>query len=365
MKIAFLAGYSSIHTVKWVNELARRGHNVHLITMHPGREELHKSVQVYILPFKPPLGYYLNVRRLKVLLRKIKPDILNTHYASGYGVLGRLCGFHPHILSVWGDDVYGVPDRSILFRKIITKNLCRADWICSTSKTMAQRVNELFPVRGLTVTPFGVNTEVFMPMPKEQICNRLLVGTVKALSPDYGIDTLIKAFAEIKNELSDMPGSLELLIVGDGPQRAEYEDLVHTLGIQHCTTFTGAVPHGMVPNYLNQLDIYVAASRAAESFGVAVVEASACGIPVIVSDAGGLPEVVNREITGIIVEKDDVEALAHAIKRLIGNEPLRRQMGAAGRRHVLDHYQWKQNADIMEDVYQQVYRDFRNNNRGV
>lgn len=82
MKIAFLAARNSVHTVKWANEMAERGHDVYIITMHPGTEPLNKIIKVYSLPYKPPLGYYLNVWHLKRILIQINPDIFNTHYAS-------------------------------------------------------------------------------------------------------------------------------------------------------------------------------------------------------------------------------------------------------------------------------------------
>ncbi len=96
-----------------------------------------------------------------------------------------------------------------------------------------------------------------------------------------------------------------------------------------------------MPAELNKLDVYVALSRThSESFGVAVIEASACGLPVVVADVGGLPEVVERDLTGFIVPPNDPAAAAKAIARLIGDGQLRRRMGDAGRAHVAAHYEW-------------------------
>ena len=157
---SFLVGHSSIHTVKWVNEMALRGHEVHLITMHPGTEELHQNIQVYKLPFNPPHGYYLNTWHLKRLLQQINPDILNTHYASGYGTLARLSGFHPNLLSVWGSDVFDFPYESRIKMKIMQRNMAAADQIASTSNIMKQQTEKIYrPNKEITITPFGVDSD--------------------------------------------------------------------------------------------------------------------------------------------------------------------------------------------------------------
>src|SRR3546814_7786428 len=92
---------------------------------------------------------------------------------------------------------------------------------------------------------------------------------------------------------------------------------------------------------LRQFHIYVAVSRDdSESFGVAIIEASACGLPVIVSDAGGLPEVVDHESTGLVIPRDSPSDLARAIVRLALDAPLRQRMGGAGRPRVERHYEW-------------------------
>ena len=127
---------------------------------------------------------------------------------------------------------------------------------------------------------------------------------MKTLAATYGIDLLIQAFSTlVADPLLQADGlaqRLRLLIVGDGPEYATLTSLAQTLGVSAVTTFAGVVPHCDVPAWLNRLDIYVAASRQ-ESFGVAVLEASACGLPVVVSAAGGLPEVVRSGETGFIV----------------------------------------------------------------
>jgi glycosyltransferase involved in cell wall biosynthesis len=356
MKIAFLAGHSSIHTVKWVNEMSLRGHEVHLITMHPGTEELHQNIQVYKLPFAPPHGYYLNAWHLKRLLQQINPDILNTHYASGYGTLARLSGFHPNLLSVWGSDVFDFPYESMMKKKIIQRNLSAADRIASTSNIMKKQTVTIYkPEKEIAITPFGVNCEKFRPMEYNRDKNKIRIGTVKKMASKYGIATLIEAFAIAKHKYQ---GDIELILVGGGPEEEDLKLLAQKLDVGSYVDFVGLIPHHTVPEYLNSFDIYVALSDS-ESFGVAIIEASACGIPVVVSDAGGLPEVVADEQTGFIVPRNNPEEAADRILQLLNDSSLRKKMGNAGRKFVLDNYEWKENADRMKRLYEIIVEEHR------
>ena len=146
---------------------------------------------------------------------------------------------------------------------------------------------------------------------------------------------------------ADPQADVELLAMAD--------QLLKELGIADVTTFVGQVDHQGVPAQLAEIDIYVALSRLdSESFGVAVLEASAMALPVVVSDAGGLPEVVVDGQTGIVVKRDDPAAAAAALEELVLDPERRTAMGAAGRRHVEEKYSWGASVELMESVYRSL-----------
>ncbi len=362
-KIAVLSARSDIHTVRWVNGLIERGYEVHLFTMHDGGDPLHQEATVYHLPWQPSLGYFANAIRLRQLLIDLNPDILHTHFASGYGLLGRLSGYHPHVLSVWGQDVYEFPNRSKIHRYILQENLNRADVVCSTSRAMARETRKICPtLNPIYITPFGVDTNKFSP---QTACNAqehdrsFVVGTVKNLEEKYGIDRLIEMFAILHKNLNKanrkLANNLHLLIVGGGSERGAYERLAQDCGISDRTTFVGNVSHDKVPSYLNKIDVYVALSRY-ESFGVAVIEASASGCPVVVSDVGGLPEVVHHGVTGFVVPGKSRSEAAQAVEKLLTNKERMTRMGKAGRRFVATKYSWSRSLEKMEIVYENILR---------
>lgn len=337
MRIAFLADLGSIHTVRWVNVFAEHGHEVHVVSINKAQEPIHPDVMIHLLPFKAPAGYYLNAFSLKKILKKIKPDILNAHYASGYGTLARLSGFHPLVLSVWGSDVYDFPYRSAMKMRIVQKNLDAADVICSTSHAMAEQTKKILRHEKIIhVTPFGIDTNVFTP--KEKCSEKArVIGTVKTMSRKYGVDILIGAFAEVCRATGDP--ELQLMLAGDGDQTEELRQLAKVLNIADRVVFMGRIPHEKVPEVLHSFDIYAALSRQ-ESFGVAVLEASACGLPVVVSDAGGLPEVVEDGVTGVVVPKENIQAAADAFEALLTDMSARRRMCECGVAHVEQNYAW-------------------------
>ena len=355
MKVAFLAGLNSIHTIRWVNIFAEHGHEVYVISCHKlGNNMLHPGVKVYMLPFKAPFGYYLNVFAIKSILREIHPDVLNAHYASGYGTLARLSGYHPLVLSVWGSDVYDFPYESHTKMSIIQKNLDAADIICSTSEVMKIQTEKLLiHPKKIFVTPFGIDTIRFTP--KENFSHEVhIIGTVKTLAPKYGISTLIKSFAIVLDKLEKLEkeSQLKLVIAGDGPQRNELENLAAELNIYDKCEFLGKIPHEKVPEVLHSFDIYAALSEFdSESFGVAILEASACGLPVVVSDSGGLPEVVEDGVTGIVVPKHDPEAAADAILQLIRCDKKREVYGRNGIQRVKRLYLWEDCYHIMLEAF--------------
>jgi glycosyltransferase involved in cell wall biosynthesis len=367
MKICFLSGASTIHTVRWVNAMSSLGHKVSLITLqHPELDKIDESVDIYELPIKNKLGYYLNVPKVKKLLGQIKPDIVNAHYASGYGTLARMVNFQPTLLSVWGSDVYDFPYSSKLNMKIIRKNLQAATRIASTSFVMKTQTEELItPAKPIYVTPFGVDLKKFKPSREKQDIRYITIGNVKKLEEKYGIRYLVEAVSILleklrKNNFDEIANKIRLLIVGGGSQKEELEELSKNLMIDQITKLVGPVAHDEVPNYLNKLDIYCSPSTLdSESFGVAIIEASACELPVVVSNVGGLPEVVKNGETGLICKAKNSEDLAKKLYELVINEDIRIKMGKLGRQHVLKEYDWNKNVKLMESIYLEMVTNWK------
>jgi glycosyltransferase involved in cell wall biosynthesis len=356
MRIFLLSAANVGHTVRWANALAEAGIEVHLASVHPFDDSLDSRVFVHHLPVRAPFGYFFSFLKMRQLIKKINPDLLNAHYATGYGLLAMLVGFKPTLLSVWGSDVYDFPEKSFLHKLLVRKILSAMTAIASTSHCMAKRTNDIYKHRNIFITPFGVDENIFYPVTKGPPSSQktIVIGTVKTLANKYGIDTLLEAFS-IVQETAGKEFNLTLEISGGGPDFETLKNLASKLGIEHQTVFHGSVPHNDVPHLINKLDIYVALSRLdSESFGVAIIEASACGKPVVVSDADGPAEVVVCGKTGIVVERNNPIAAANALLELIYSDDLRNEIGLAGRSHVIEHYRWSDSVKKMIDLYKRI-----------
>ncbi|MFF2752140.1 glycosyltransferase [Psychrobacillus sp. NPDC058041] len=351
MKIALLAPSKSIHTHKWALFYQSQGIDVKVYTFKDHYSEVNANqIPTEILPKILPgkASYLAAAPALKKMLKEWNPDVLHSHFVSSYGLLGAMVNYKKYFVSVWGKDIFVFPKKSRLNKKLIEFTLNKATAICSTSHVMAKETN-LYTNRPIEVTPFGVDIEKFYPSPNiAEADEKIIVGTVKALEDKYGIADLVRGFALFHKEF---PNS-ELLITGEGPQRAEYEELAKNMGIEEVTTFTGKVPNTEVPAVIRKMSIFaVPSTEDSESFGVAAVEAMACGVPVVVSNVGGLPEVVVQDVTGIVTDKNSPEQLAAAFKKLARNSDLRASMGKAGVAHVKEHYSWIDNAHYMLSLY--------------
>lgn len=164
--------------------------------------------------------------------------------------------------------------------------------------------------------------------------------TVARLDFHKGIDTVIRALPAIRAAFP----TARYAVAGIGSRRASLERLVTDLGLEDAVRLLGFVPDQDLPALYTAADLFLLVSRRydllVEGFGISIVEASASGLPVIAGRSGGIPEAVREGETGMVVEPDDPAAVANAAIRLLGDEALRRRVGAAGRAAVEAYYNW-------------------------
>lgn len=370
MRVLILGNYVSPHILKWSKSLAKKGIDICLVTFPSIEEDLfqgYDNITVHSLGVLPKkflhstkvgrfskINYLRGIPTLRKIIMNFKPDIVHSHYASGYGLVGALSGFKPFIVSVWGTDVFSFPKVSILHRLIFKFIMLRADKILSTSNIMAEETKK-YTNKEIIVTPFGIDLDKFRPQQLESLFRKgdIVVGTIKNLSPKYGIEVLLEAFKILKEKFTELP--LKLLIVGGGELESKLKRIVLDYNLEESVLFTGLINYEEVPKYHNMIDIFVALSNDdSESFGVSIIEASATEKPVVVTSVGGLKEVVSNRETGFVIKPNDPIEAAMFIEKLILNKSLREEMGTKGRQRVKELYDFNNNLDQMIQIYHET-----------
>lgn len=153
----------------------------------------------------------------------------------------------------------------------------------------------------------------------------IVIGQVGNLTNHKRPDVLIKCFADAYKKNN----KLRMILIGGGPMHDELATTIAELGLDSIIKLAGYVPD-VLPYYQHVLDINVLASTN-EGLGISVIEASACRLPSIVTDCTGLREVVDKDITGLTFQQDDLEQLSADILRLSRNTESRQKMGLAAR----------------------------------
>lgn len=360
IKVLLLSDSHSEHTEKWALGLASRGIHIGLFSFNRSTYRWFENVENITLLHetdntvnakknRTKFKYIKYVSDLKKAIREFQPDILHAHYATSYGLIGALSGFHPYIISVWGEDVYKFPNASGLHKSLLKYNLKKADEILSTSDIMRNETRK-YTHKDIMVTPFGVDTQVFSKKEVKKDKDTIYMGTIKAIEDKYGIKYIIEAADILKNKVGDK--KLKVLLIGPGTKIGYYKNMVKEMGLEGIVEIPGRIPFNEVSDYHNLLDVFLNVSiDDSESFGVAVVEALACETPVVVSDVGGLKEVVEHGEYGIVVKKKNPVEIAEAVERIINDKDYAHNIAIKGRQHVLKKYDFNVCLDKMIHIY--------------
>lgn len=180
-----------------------------------------------------------------------------------------------------------------------------------------------------------------------EIKNKMIIGNVSRLTKEKGQDILIRAIPEV---IKQIPNAI-FMIVGDGPDRRYYEQLIKELGVFKNVRMPGFVVD--VNYYYSLFDIFVFPTVwNLEGFGLVAVEAMSKKVPVIGSSNMPVPEIVIDNSNGIIVPKGDSNELAKAVIRLCLDEDLRKKLGLNGYRDVYEKYDIKIIAKKFMDLFE-------------
>jgi phosphatidyl-myo-inositol alpha-mannosyltransferase len=177
--------------------------------------------------------------------------------------------------------------------------------------------------------------------------NILFVGR---LEPRKGAMYLMEAYAKLKPKHPE----LRLILCSVGPLLGRLRRFVRVHRLED-VLFAGRVSDADKARFYKTAQIFCAPSTGQESFGIVLLEAMAAGLPVVASDIHGYKRVVQRNVTGLLVEPRDPDAIAGALERLLCEPPLRERLGQAGAK-LAPQYDWSHVTTQLVELYEEVIR---------
>jgi len=200
----------------------------------------------------------------------------------------------------------------------------------------------------LEVVPLGVEPWALTGRPFRDHPAPFQIFYVGRLAPVKGVHLLIAAVDRLLKEGRDV----RLRLVGDGPERWKLEGDVKRRDLNSRVVFEGQIHTDQVRALLNDADVF-AMSSFAEGLPVVLMEAMSMVIPCVAPQIGGIPELIRNGIDGLLVPPSNHEELARAIAVLMDDPALRRRLGEAGRKQVLEKYNLTRNTARLGSVFRQ------------
>lgn len=307
-------------------------------------------------------GFPATILALRRLLRELRIDVVNVHFPGSWSVhfaVLRRMGIAKLVTSIHGADVLSNGARDHVPHGAINQLFAASDLVIVPSKGFQVAVRNVWPKAHdatMETIPNGIDPAElgYDERAGETAVDPPYVMSIMQLMPHKGPDVLIRAFSESAAQIP----SLGLRIIGDGAKRQEYEALVASLGLTDRVQFLGYQDRESVARNLRGCSLFVLPSRTnSESFGIAIAEAMALNRAVIGSNIGGLPELIEHNVTGLLVPPGDVTALSAAMQRLLQNADERKRLGQAGGNYIRRERLWRNTGERYVDVIQGVYKN--------
>ncbi len=257
-----------------------------------------------------------------------------------FAILRKICSWKL-IVTLQGNDVHDLPKASLQHRWLVKRLLRSADAIIGVSRSLLDELSRIFPglaqktavIANGAPLPLPAECAPFFPYSDRQISGFIL--TVGHVIHRKGIDLILRAMKMARECGCD----LKLIIVGDGPERANLSRLADDLGLRENVHFAGNQPHSITLEFFRRCLFFVLASRE-EGLPLVLVEAMAHNKAVVATRVDGIPELVKDGLTGLLAEPENPASLAAALVKLYKNKELRENVARRGQELVLREYTW-------------------------
>ena len=358
-------GGSGIVATQLAIELAKKGHDIHLISYDTPfllRTSRHPNITLDLVdilsyPLFRDIGApytILAASKLVNIVRKWDLDLLHIHYAIPVGVsayLAKNITNIPVALTAHGSDIHtlGIDPA---YNPVISHVFENVDGLSTVSDYLKREIETNFSAqKNIEVLYNPIDTEKYRKI-DVSLCDFRIKHEknfvhVSNFRPVKNAPFIVESFAEIVKNYPEVG----LIMVGEGPERKKCEDIANKLGIRDHVSFQG-VRTSITPIYNCGSALLSASTN--ESFGLTIAEAMSCESPVIAPNVGGIPEVLDHKKNGFIYELGNKEEFVEYMSTLLDNEELVGKMGAKGRQKVIDRFESSKIADRYVKWYSKI-----------
>lgn len=350
-------GGANAHIRETYVHLREMGHDVRIITApwgdDPPAQDVIQIGQAIAVPFNGSIGRVTLSLRLEWLVSRMLEreqfDVIHHHepfvpFLSFQILDSAKC---PNVATFHAFGGFSVS--YWLGRFVLDRYVNRLDSRICVSSAARHFVSRYFP-GDYRIIPNGVDVDFYAsakPFPefRDGKTNILFVGRCE---PRKGAMYLMRAYARLKERCPET----RLILASSGPQLGELRRFVRDNHVRD-VLFAGRVSDIDKARFYKTADIFCAPSTGQESFGIVLLEAMAAGCAIVASDIHGYKKVVQRNVSALLVEPREVDALTAALERLVGDPALRERMGRAGMQRAPE-YDWSHVTAQLVGVYEQV-----------
>lgn len=373
MKLCYITNPNAIHARRWLEHFAKRGHEVYLLTIVNEFAPI-EGVKIYYIPPVPLklskkfgrgegwLSLIFSSWSIRRLVKLIKPDVVHAHSAAFFGWLAALTGFHPLIITLWGNDILADQGALRFPKNILTPlALKQADMVTGMSDYLLNAAKiYLKPNTKTRVIRNTADLKIFNPhldagflKNKLELGNSPVILSPRPFEPVYNTDTIVAAIPLV---LEQLPQARFVLI--NDTSRKKYSDYTAQIltkiaerGLEQVIRYVTDIPHPEMVYYYRMSDVVISITSS-DGFPVSVSEAMACGIPVVLSDIPHLKEIFSDGRNALTVPPQNPHQLASAIIHLLKDDALRQKMIATN----LGLINTRGNFDIEMQKMENLYR---------
>ena len=346
-----------------IAEMRDRGHDVIVVTSTDDLtelpdEETYNNVPIYRFPFQRALlGKNIEEivacqRRVARLKQTFQPDLIHLNGISASTL------FHlqtPTSLSVpvvvrMNQDIFS--SEGARNNTLMNTVLKTASWVVSVSQDLHHQVCRWLPEAASRSSVIYTGVPKPYPDPTPLSFEAPTLSCLGRLVSAKGFDLAVAAFTIIRQQFPD----IRMMIGGDGPDRSELVELVGKYRLEDAVDFLGWIKPSDAFQFLSSATIVLIPSRY-EGLPQVAIQAAMMARPIVASRVSGLPEVVQDYETGLLINKNDVQGLADAVRHLLRNPDLAMQMGRAARARALRVFDWDECLEKYENLYHRLIMD--------